>query len=246
MRPIQRISGQKRVCRRGVNPRGGCLRAANCGDGQRWREANGERRVANDKQRLTEDGQRVAGSGGRTVGTGNKQRAADGGRRAANGGQRTAGSGGRTVGTDNKRQTTGSKQRAADGGQQTANSRRRTAGKRRPVTGGALRTFCRAAKDAATGLRKLPNLTYLCTMRRKNERYNEPVVRGVVAQLRELRHARNLSQKQVFTDTDINIGRIESGRGNISVSTLADLCAYYGIPLREFFERLEAGIASGE
>ena len=59
-------------------------------------------------------------------------------------------------------------------------------------------------------------------MRRKNERYNEPVVRGVVAQLRELRHARNLSQKQVFTDTDINIGRIE------------------------FFERLEAGIASGE
>ena len=54
-------------------------------------------------------------------------------------------------------------------------------------------------------------------MRRKNERYNEPVVRGVVAQLRELRHARNLSQKQVFTDTDINIGRIESGRGNNSV-----------------------------
>lgn len=94
-----------------------------------------------------------------------------------------------------------------------------------------------------------PEMTYtpyLCTMRRKNERYNEPVVRGVVAQLRELRHARNLSQKQVFTDTDINIGRIESGRGNISVSTLADLCAYYGIPLREFFERLEAGIASGE
>ena len=83
-------------------------------------------------------------------------------------------------------------------------------------------------------------------MRQKNERSNEPVVRGVVAQLRELRHARNLSQKQVFTDTDINIGRIESGRGNISVSTLADLCAYYGIPLREFFERLEAGIASGE
>ena len=39
-------------------------------------------------------------------------------------------------------------------------------------------------------------------MRRKNERYNEPVVRGVVAQLRELRHARNLSQKQVFTDTE--------------------------------------------
>ena len=142
---------------------------------------------------------------------------------------------------NSRRRTADSRQRTADGEQQTAHSGQEKAG-----DGGALRTFCRAAKDAATGLRKLPNLTYLCTMRRKNERYNEPVVRGVVAQLRELRHARNLSQKQVFSDTDINIGRIESGRGNISVSTLADLCAYYGIPLREFFERLEAGIASGE
>lgn len=165
-----------------------------------------------------------------------------------------AGCGGRRRVANNKRRANSRhRQQAANGERQTANSGQRTANseqqkvdERKPVTGGALRTFCRAAKDAATGLRKLPNLTYLCTMRRKNERYNEPVVRGVVAQLRELRHARNLSQKQVFTDTDINIGRIESGRGNISVSTLADLCAYYGIPLREFFERLEAGIASGE
>jgi len=165
-----------------------------------------------------------------------------------------AGCGGRRRVANNKRRANSRhRQQAANGERQTANSGQRTADseqqkvdERKPVTGGALRTFCRAAKDAATGLRKLPNLTYLCTMRRKNERYNEPVVRGVVAQLRELRHARNLSQKQVFTDTDINIGRIESGRGNISVSTLADLCAYYGIPLREFFERLEAGIASGE
>ena len=147
---------------------------------------------------------------------------------------------------DGEGRITSGERRAANSEQRTANSEQQKVDERKPVTGGALRTFCRAAKDAATGLRKLPNLTYLCTMRRKNERYNEPVVRGVVAQLRELRHARNLSQKQVFTDTDINIGRIESGRGNISVSTLADLCAYYGIPLREFFERLEAGIASGE
>lgn len=76
-------------------------------------------------------------------------------------------------------------------------------------------------------------------MRRKNERYNEPVIRSVIARLRELRHERGLSQKEVFLDTDINIGRIESGRGNISISTLADLCAYYEIPLREFFDTLD-------
>lgn len=169
-----------------------------------------------------------------------------GGRRRVANNKRRANSRHRQQAANGERQTANSGQRTADSEQRTADSEQQKVDERKPVTGGALRTFCRAAKDAATGLRKLPNLTYLCTMRRKNERYNEPVVRGVVAQLRELRHARNLSQKQVFTDTDINIGRIESGRGNISVSTLADLCAYYGIPLREFFERLEAGIASGE
>lgn len=162
------------------------------------------------------------------------------------GGRRRVANNKRRANSRHRQQAANGEQRTADSEQRTANSEQQKVDERKPVTGGALRTFCRAAKDAATGLRKLPNLTYLCTMRRKNERYNEPVVRGVVAQLRELRHARNLSQKQVFTDTDINIGRIESGRGNISVSTLADLCAYYGIPLREFFERLEAGIASGE
>lgn len=80
-------------------------------------------------------------------------------------------------------------------------------------------------------------------MRRKNERYNEPVVRGVIAKLRELRRGRGLSQKAVFTDTEINIGRIESGHGNISISTLADLCAYYQIPLGEFFSTLETDTA---
>ena len=99
-----------------------------------------------------------------------------------------AGCGGRRRVANNKRRANSRhRQQAANGERQTANSGQRTADseqqkvdERKPVTGGALRTFCRAAKDAATGLRKLPNLTYLCTMRRKNERYNEPVVRGAV------------------------------------------------------------------
>lgn len=83
--------------------------AADCGGGQRWREANGERRVANDKQRLTEDGQRVAGSGGRTVGTGNKRQTTGSKRRTANSGRRTV----------------------EAGGEQTANSGQEKAGDRR-------------------------------------------------------------------------------------------------------------------
>lgn len=72
-------------------------------------------------------------------------------------------------------------------------------------------------------------------MKRKQERHNGPVVESVITKLRAIRHARGISQKEVFTATDINIGRIEAGRGNISISTLADLCAYYKISLKEFF-----------
>lgn len=38
---------------------------------------------------------------------------------------------------------------------------------------------------------------------------------------------------------DINIGRIEVGQHSITLSTLADLCDYYGITLEEFFRGIQ-------
>ncbi|MCD7968952.1 MAG: hypothetical protein LUF87_01180 [Alistipes sp.] len=39
-------------------------------------------------------------------------------------------------------------------------------------------------------------------------------------------------------DTDLNIGNLELGRTNITVSTLSILCNYYGLTLEEFFKGL--------
>lgn len=68
------------------------------------------------------------------------------------------------------------------------------------------------------------------------ERCNKKAVDFVIARLKKIRHKRGIIQTDVYIDTDINIGRIECGNGNISISTLADLCEYYQISLKEFFD----------
>ena len=48
----------------------------------------------------------------------------------------------------------------------------------------------------------------------------------------------NFYTSTCFFDTDLNIGRIESGRHSISLTTLADLCDYYNVPLEDFFKKI--------
>ena len=51
----------------------------------------------------------------------------------------------------------------------------------------------------------------------------------------KLRTKRGLSQEDVINDTGINIGRIESGLNNLSITQLKLLCDYYEISLSDFF-----------
>ncbi len=69
-------------------------------------------------------------------------------------------------------------------------------------------------------------------------RRNTVLLQSIAAKLRELRKAQGLSQVDAYIDTDIHIGRVESGKTNISISTLSDLCDYYEISLRDFFDEL--------
>ena len=48
-----------------------------------------------------------------------------------------------------------------------------------------------------------------------------------------------MSQEVVYEDTGIHIGKIETAKYNITVSTLSRLCNYYGTTLKEFFDTLE-------
>jgi transcriptional regulator with XRE-family HTH domain len=69
-------------------------------------------------------------------------------------------------------------------------------------------------------------------------RRNEELVKAVGKRLRELRLAKGLSQDVVYVDTDVHIARVEMGRYNVTISTLSDLCDYYGITLKEFFDTI--------
>ncbi|MCC8020205.1 MAG: helix-turn-helix domain-containing protein [Rikenellaceae bacterium] len=50
---------------------------------------------------------------------------------------------------------------------------------------------------------------------------------AVAKRLKQVRQSKGLSQEEVFLDTDYNIGRLEVGKTNISISTIAILCKYY-------------------
>lgn len=73
----------------------------------------------------------------------------------------------------------------------------------------------------------------------KAQRRNDFLVRQVAEGLKEVRKNRNLTQEVVRFDTDMNIGRIESGCHSISLTTLADLCDYYQISLEDFFRGIK-------
>lgn len=79
-------------------------------------------------------------------------------------------------------------------------------------------------------------IAVICIMKR--QRRNDVLVEQVVERLKTIRRDRGLTQENVRFDTDLNIGRIESGRHSISLTTLADLCDYYGIPLEDFFKKI--------
>ncbi len=65
------------------------------------------------------------------------------------------------------------------------------------------------------------------------------LLEAIAGKCKRLRAAKGISQEVVYEDTGIHIGKIETAKYNITVSTLSRLCAYYGITLKEFFEELE-------
>lgn len=74
----------------------------------------------------------------------------------------------------------------------------------------------------------------LCIMKR--QRRNDILIRMIADRLIHLRNEKGLSQQIVYIDTELHMGRIERGEYNITLSTLAELCAYYNVSLKEFFK----------
>ena len=68
------------------------------------------------------------------------------------------------------------------------------------------------------------------------QRKNIILVTKIANRIKQLREEKGVSQDSFFIDTDIHIARIESGRSNITVSTLSAICDYFGITLSDFFK----------
>ena len=78
-------------------------------------------------------------------------------------------------------------------------------------------------------------ITVLCYIGR--ERYDYELLGWVARRLKELREEKGLSQEKVYFDTGLNVGRIELGKPNISLTTLSVLSKYYNIKLKDFFRQ---------
>jgi len=68
------------------------------------------------------------------------------------------------------------------------------------------------------------------------QRKNIILVSKIASRIKQLREEKNVSQDMFYIDTDIHIARIESGKSNITVSTLSAICDYFGISLSDFFK----------
>ena len=72
----------------------------------------------------------------------------------------------------------------------------------------------------------------------KRQYKDDILLKKAIGKLKALREAKGISLETVYNDIDVNIGRIESLKSNISLSTLARLCKYYKISLSEFFKSI--------
>ncbi|PVD53819.1 XRE family transcriptional regulator [Terrimonas sp.] len=57
--------------------------------------------------------------------------------------------------------------------------------------------------------------------------------------IKELREKKGLTQEAVYNDINIHIGRIETAKANLSVSTLSKICEYFNVSLSDFFKKIE-------
>lgn len=65
---------------------------------------------------------------------------------------------------------------------------------------------------------------------------NIKLLKKVAVRIKELRKEHNVTQEVFLYDTSIDIGRIESVRRDISLTTIDRICKYFNISISEFFK----------
>lgn len=68
---------------------------------------------------------------------------------------------------------------------------------------------------------------------------NIKLLKKIAIVVKQLREGKNLTHEDVYNDTNIHIGRVETAKTNLSVSSLSLLCDYFKISLSDFHKRVE-------
>jgi transcriptional regulator with XRE-family HTH domain len=68
---------------------------------------------------------------------------------------------------------------------------------------------------------------------------DKKLLQKIAVIVKDLRTQENLSQEDVYNDTNIHIGRIETAKANVTVSTLSAICKYFKISLSDFHSKVE-------
>lgn len=67
---------------------------------------------------------------------------------------------------------------------------------------------------------------------------NVELIEQIARKVKKMRENAGVSQEIFYHDTGIHIGRIETAKGNITVSTLEAICAYFNTDIVTFFTTL--------
>ena len=73
----------------------------------------------------------------------------------------------------------------------------------------------------------------------KHQIKNTALLKKISKRIKSLREEHGITQEVFYSDTNIHLARIETAKGNISVSTLDAICKYFKISITEFFEGIE-------
>lgn len=68
---------------------------------------------------------------------------------------------------------------------------------------------------------------------------DKELLNNIITVLKILREQKNITLETFYFDTGIHLARVEQGKTNITISTLAQICRYLNISLKDFFTLVE-------
>ena len=73
----------------------------------------------------------------------------------------------------------------------------------------------------------------------KSQIKDKKLLLAVVAGIKAIRLKKGITQEEFYNNTGIHISRIETGRVNITLSTLKSVLSYFDLSLAKFFDEIK-------